>query len=80
MAIAIFRQYNDALDQVHANLYAELQAGHLRQGWGCVGNGASMTLRDGQGNQIPLNEWEQTSHRLDLPAGNVLIRLQILRI
>ena len=59
MPIVIFRQYNDALDQVRVNLYMDLQAGCLRQGWGYVGrNGVSMALRDGQGVQIPSDVWE----------------------
>ena len=53
MAIVIFRQYNDNLDRVRANLYVELQAGRLRQGWGYVGNGTSMALRNAQGDPIP---------------------------
>lgn len=67
-AIAIFRTISrrdvgNAFHQIRTRLHEELHAGRLRQGWGCVGNGASMALRDEKGARIPRDVWEENYRR-----------------
>lgn len=64
MAIVIFRTCREVEDEhICTRLHEELQAGRLRQGWGCAG----MTLLNEQGNLIPQNMWE-ANYRTSRPC------------
>ena len=73
MAIAIFRQYREK-GEFRTWLYAELQAGRLRQGWGCAG----MTLLNEQGDLIPQNVWEENYRTARPEWGEPRRRYKIL--